>query len=240
MINERQKFILDKIVENYIELAEPISSEFLCQKHFLKIKPATIRREFQFLTKEGFIYQPHISAGRVPTDKGYKFFVDSFLKEKPKRSLKLNKITKELSWLKDSRLNPFSFFKRLSDSLAKFSSNLVLIRLRKPAISIKSGWSKIIKEPEFEDSNFVKNLMILADSFEEETERFFEEEPFFHLKIYIGKESRLPKSQNFSLIMTRGKFLKQECLISLVGPKRMRYIDNIRLMNSLLEILSKN
>jgi transcriptional regulator of heat shock response len=240
MISERQKFILDKIIQDYIELAEPISSEFLCQKHFLNIKPATIRREFQFLTKEGFLYQPHISAGRVPTDKAYKFFVESVLKEKKPRTLKIKRIIKELKRLKDYQRNILSFFKELSDFLAKVSSNLALIRFREPAISIKSGWSRIIKEPEFEDPNFVRDLMILADSFEEETIKFFEEAPIFQLKIYIGKESPLPRSQNFSLILTRGEFLKKECLISLVGPKRMRYLDNICLMKALLEILNKN
>ena len=74
--NLRQQDLLLKIVEEYINTAKPVSSQLLEKKHSFKVCPATIRNEMQALTKKGYIFQPHTSAGRVPTDKGYRFFVD--------------------------------------------------------------------------------------------------------------------------------------------------------------------
>jgi len=76
MITERQQHILHSLVKEYIDLASPISSSLLKKKCALDISPATIRNELQELTELGYITQPHTSAGRVPTEKGYKFFIE--------------------------------------------------------------------------------------------------------------------------------------------------------------------
>ena len=76
-ITDRQKGILNTLVEEYISSAEPVSSKELQKKHDFGVSPATIRNEMQRLMDAGFISQPHTSAGRVPTDKGYRFYVDN-------------------------------------------------------------------------------------------------------------------------------------------------------------------
>ena len=79
MLTQRQSEILDRIVRDYIALAEPVSSRLLEKKHDFGVSPATIRNEMQKLTDRGYLFQPHTSAGRVPTDRGYRFFVDELL-----------------------------------------------------------------------------------------------------------------------------------------------------------------
>jgi len=74
MITERQEKILNELIREYLNTAEPVGSELLCKKIKLDISPATVRNDLQDLTQEGFITQPHISAGRVPTKKAYKYF----------------------------------------------------------------------------------------------------------------------------------------------------------------------
>lgn len=76
MVTERQRKILNSLIKEFIDRAEPISSELLKKKCNLNISPATIRNELQELTKKGYIEQPYTSAGRVPTEKGYKFFIE--------------------------------------------------------------------------------------------------------------------------------------------------------------------
>lgn len=76
MITERQQKILNSLIKEYIDRAEPISSDLLKKKCGLSISPATIRNDLQELTEEGYIEQPHTSAGRVPTEKGYRFFIE--------------------------------------------------------------------------------------------------------------------------------------------------------------------
>ena len=83
---ERQQKILNTIIEEYINSAQPISSQLLEKKHNFGLSPATIRIEMQKLTDAGFLYQPHTSAGRVPTDEGYRFFVDDLLEKKSEES----------------------------------------------------------------------------------------------------------------------------------------------------------
>ena len=76
MITDRQRKILDYLIKEYIEIAEPVSSDLLKKKCGLSISGATIRNELQELMEQGYIAQPHTSAGRVPTNKGYKFFIE--------------------------------------------------------------------------------------------------------------------------------------------------------------------
>ncbi len=76
MLSVRQEKLLNTLVKEYIDLAEPISSRLLKKRCDLKISPATIRNELQELTDLGYITQPHTSAGRVPTHKGYQYFIE--------------------------------------------------------------------------------------------------------------------------------------------------------------------
>lgn len=76
MITQRQEQILDNLIREYINTAEPVSSKLLKERVDLDICEATIRNDLQELTELGFINQPHTSAGRVPTDKAYRYFVD--------------------------------------------------------------------------------------------------------------------------------------------------------------------
>ena len=75
MITSRQEKILNALIREYLDRAEPISSDLLKKKYGLDVSPATIRNDLQELMQEGYIAQPHTSAGRVPTEKGYKYFI---------------------------------------------------------------------------------------------------------------------------------------------------------------------
>ncbi len=76
MTDERKEAILRAIVEGYVSTREPVGSKALAQHHDLGVSPATIRNDMAALEEEGLIAQPHTSAGRIPTDKGYRYFVD--------------------------------------------------------------------------------------------------------------------------------------------------------------------
>ena len=82
-IEARQLEILRAIVDEYVATEEPVGSRAIAERHGLGISPATIRNEMSILESAGLITQPHTSAGRVPTDKGYRIFVDKLAKVKP-------------------------------------------------------------------------------------------------------------------------------------------------------------
>ena len=76
MLDDRKLEVLRAIVQDYVSTNEPVGSKALVERHDLGVSPATIRNDMAALEEEGYIAQPHTSAGRVPTDKGYRLFVD--------------------------------------------------------------------------------------------------------------------------------------------------------------------
>ena len=83
MLDERKLDVLRAIVEDYVSTQEPVGSKSLVERHQLGVSPATVRNDMATLEEEGFITQPHTSAGRIPTDKGYRLFVDRLTSVKP-------------------------------------------------------------------------------------------------------------------------------------------------------------
>ncbi len=83
MVEERKLAVLRAIVEDYVARQEPVGSKALVDRHRLGVSPATVRNDMAALEEEGFITQPHTSAGRIPTDKGYRLFVDRLSSVKP-------------------------------------------------------------------------------------------------------------------------------------------------------------
>ncbi len=83
MTEDRKLAVLRAIVEDYVATEEPVGSKALVERHGLGVSPATVRNDMAVLEEEGFIHQPHTSAGRVPTDKGYRLFVDRLTTVKP-------------------------------------------------------------------------------------------------------------------------------------------------------------
>ncbi|MTE19000.1 heat-inducible transcriptional repressor HrcA [Streptomyces sp. TRM43335] len=83
MLSERRLEVLRAIVQDYVGTQEPVGSKALTERHNLQVSPATVRNDMAALEEEGYIAQPHTSAGRIPTDKGYRLFVDKLASVKP-------------------------------------------------------------------------------------------------------------------------------------------------------------
>ncbi|MCW2880935.1 MAG: heat-inducible transcription repressor HrcA [Sphaerisporangium sp.] len=83
MLDERKLAVLRAVVEDYVSTNEPVGSKALAERHNLGVSPATVRNDMAVLEEQGYITQPHTSAGRVPTDKGYRLFVDRLSQIKP-------------------------------------------------------------------------------------------------------------------------------------------------------------
>ena len=93
MSEERKLAVLRAIVEDYVATQEPVGSKALVDRHHLGVSPATVRNDMAALEEEGFIAQPHTSAGRIPTDKGYRLFVDKLSHVKPLSAAEKRAIT---------------------------------------------------------------------------------------------------------------------------------------------------
>ena len=234
-ITDRQKEILNSIIAEYIRSAQPVSSKLLEKKHKkFQVCPATIRNEMQKLTEAGFIFQPHTSAGRVPTDKGYRFFVDDLLEEE---TFDDGFDSKTEEWVENDFNDALKLIQFLTRNLASSSSNLVLGYLADEKILWKEGWDRIFREPEFQEKKTIADFFGLLSNFEKEMDNLKVDSG---LRISIGRENPFPKAREFSTIIARCRFPRgEDGFLAIMGPKRMAYDKNINSLNHLIKILEE-
>lgn len=214
VLSDRQHDILNKAVFEYIDRAEPVSSSWLEETYEMPFSPATIRNELLVLTEEGYLEQPHPSAGRVPTDKGYRFLVDELLD---------NAAANEI-FIKDD-------WHEAGKRLAEASSNLIIFFVPQRGFLWKEGWEQVLQAPEFEHKGQLGNFTKFLYDIEQWIRGF---EATQSLDIYIGKENSFSEQQDFSIMISASSFMKREKgFIAFVGPKRMTYQKNIGLLSSL-------
>jgi transcriptional regulator of heat shock response len=226
MISERQAQIIKRLVREYIKTAEPVSSKFLAEKYDFGICPSAIRIEFQILIREGFLEQPHTSAGRIPTDKAYRFFVDG-LKEKREE-----KLEEEIVQILRGMQGKFQMASEIAKFLADNSSSFVNLHFSKEGFDLKEGLDEIFKEPESKDEDFISSFVNFMENFEKNTKNL-------QTGVYIGEENKIPKSKNITLICSECKLPNQNAFITILGPKRMDYEKNIKLINTLNKVLEE-
>jgi len=234
----RQKDILETIVEQYIKTAEPVPSGELERKGDFGIRPAMLRIEMEKLEKAGYLSQPFISAGRIPTDKAYRLFVNNLLIRKEQR-IGHKKSTEKIKQFTGAKEDRAKATQELTRIISELTSSLVLSYLPEENLFFKEGWSQIIREPEFENSHVFENFVRMIDSWEKDIipEMDFSGE----IKIFIGKENPSQKSQDFSAIA--GNLLlpdKEKGVMAIFGPKRMEYDRNIDIINSIINIFSND
>lgn len=227
--------MLNSLIGEYVKSAQPVSSQLLEKKCDFGVCPATIRIEMQKLTDAGLIFQPHTSSGRVPTDKGYRFFVDNLSEENSSEEdfdfIMEDWMTQEAEETKDT----IKFIQSLTKKLSDISSNLVLGYLFEEKILWKEGWENILQEPEFKESNVVSSFARIVKSFDKEMEGLQIDSK---VEVFIGGENPFSKDKEFSTIIERCCFPnKEEGIVAILGPKRMSYDRNIGLLNSLRKIM---
>ena len=225
-LTPRQINILESIIKEYIDKASPIGSKFLAKRYDFGIKPAALRIEMQKLTDQGYLDQPHISAGRIPTSKGYRFFVGNLEAN--------NSIENCFSDCFEGIEDNFRLIREITKRLAEATSSLALAYILDEDLFWRDGWKDVSDNPEFKISSFWKEFINEAEFLEEDFKSLKEDE----LKVYIGPGKL--HSDNFSLIVSKSQFLNEEQgYLAILGPKRMAYDKNISLINSLIRILDE-
>ncbi|MCX6758307.1 MAG: hypothetical protein NTX14_01205 [Candidatus Nealsonbacteria bacterium] len=235
-LTDKQKEILDYVVRDYIDYAQPISSEFLKEKHRLDIAPATIRLKMQDLTEQGYLCQPHTSSGRVPTDKGYRYFVDEIV-DAGNQGIPSLEIDFEME-IKEEFEDIFRLAQALTRNLATASSSLVLSYMVEEDVMLKDGWEQALKNPELQEKESISNFIDFLKYLETNAEGLKPESGF---KVHIGKENLFPKASDFSMITFKYEPKDfDEIILTIVGPKRMAYEKNIGLINNVIKLFESD
>ena len=229
----RQEKILQSVVEEYTLTAVPIGSRILVEKYGIDASPATIRNEMAELEKNGYLYQPHISAGRIPTDKGYRYFVEKLMKGKDLTKREQQKMRQELLKLKAQNVR---MAKTTAKLLSGLSGNLAISGILDKNEFADFGMSELLDEPEFQELDEVCRLAGTLDYIDEMFEKVSSELLEGDTKIFIGEENPIKNISGCSMMVSPYKLKTGERgVLALIGPKRMRYAKN----KSLLEYLRK-
>src|SRR3989338_2947400 len=229
----RQQKILAAIVKEYSETANPVGSKELVDRYNFKESPATIRNEMAALEKSGFIFQPHKSAGRVPTDKGYRYFVNELMRrfelsEKERRLLKGELIKLQVQHEQLGR--------SISNLLSQASGQAAFALLPNSASS--TGLSQIICEPEFADSKQMKQVAQLLEHIDEHASKLIKKSEVT-AEAFIGREAKFPVPKNLSLVVSNVKMKDgKKGVIGIIGPKRMAYAKNLSILNYLAKLIA--
>ena len=234
-LTQRQVEILRNLIEEYIESAEPVGSETLEKKHNLSASPATIRNEMVKLTELGYIKKSHVSAGRVPTSSGLKFYVKQLMREK-EPSIAEEVALKEKVW--DIRGKEQRFLKQLTKSLADKTRALALATTQEGDIYC-SGYANILEMPEFFDIDVTKNLLTTIDEFDYFDKLFSNITGDEDVHVLLGEDLG-PKLQGpYGFVFIRYEtpmHLSGE--IGVLGPARLNYthiIPTVRYFGNLIE-----
>lgn len=216
-MTERQKQILSAIIEQYAEVASPVGSNLMAK--VFGVSSATIRAEMAELERRGFIDQPHTSAGRVPTDKGYRFYVNNLTEEKnhvPERGAE-----RALAARVHDGGVPERTIRNAVDTLVELTHNLGLATIGNQLYM--SGLSNLFGQPEFVQAGQVQQVARLLDNLEPWLREAAPNQP---LSVYIGQENPIGRSAGCSLIISR--FVSpysDRSYIGVLGPTRQNYRD---------------
>jgi heat-inducible transcriptional repressor len=125
MLDERKTAILRAVVQEYIETAQPVGSGHIASAPGVRVSPATVRNEMSVLEQEGYLVQPHTSAGRIPTDKGYRFFVDHLTAPGPLDEVRHQQVGEFFSGARGAIEGLLSRTGQLLNSLTSYASVVV-------------------------------------------------------------------------------------------------------------------
>lgn len=223
-MTERQKQILYAIVEQYAEVASPVGSSLLAK--VFDVSSATIRTEMAELERMGFIAQPHTSAGRIPTDKGYRFYVNH-LSEDKSAAREEHRAARALTARVHGGGVPERTIRNAVDTLVELTSNLGMATIGNQLYM--SGLSNLFGQPEFMQRSQVQQVARLLDNLEPWLHEAAPNEP---LNVFIGKENPIGRNAGCSLIISRFRSpYSDHSYIGILGPTRQSYRDVMSLVS---------
>ena len=237
-MSNRQKEILCQIVEEYAETASPVGSVTMAK--LFGVSSATIRAEMARLEALGLIAQPHTSAGRVPTDAGYRYYVNSLendtsaSNESEVARKSFERGTHAIEVRVSSQSQADAAIRRAVDSLVELTGNLGLATIGGQLYL--SGISRLFTQPEFMDSRRVQAVAKLLDNLEPWLREAAPGEP---LNIFIGQENPIGKNSEVSLIISKFRSpFSDRSYIGVLGPTRQNYsrvMSLVRYTGNMLE-----
>ena len=233
--NQRRDMILSASVKTFITSAAPVSSEALADE--FSLSSATVRNTLAELEESGYLTHPYTSAGRIPTDKGYRYYVDFLMSEEELKDEDRETIIYEYK-SKIERLE--DILDRTSELISKITHNAGIVSfLEWEDRLFFKGLSHVLEQPEFNNSERVRLLVKALEDRKnllEVINRNIEDESI----VYIGREIGCPDIENCSLVVSKySRGTKQDGRLAVLGPRRMSYSHIVPTLEFISEALSE-
>ncbi len=234
----RQEQILTSIVEQYAEIASPVGSITLAK--LFGVSPATVRADMAELEDLGFLTQTHTSSGRIPTDKGYRFYVNTVQGEDGEGTSQINRrLGHHTQRALEGRIHanslPETTIKNAVDTLVELTQNLGLATIGDNLYL--SGLSNLFSQPEFARGEGVREVAKLLDNLEPWMREAAPGEP---LSVYIGSENPIGGTSGCSLIISKfNSPYSNNSYIGVLGPTRQSYAQVMKLVKTTGELLEQ-
>ncbi len=219
-MNIRQARLLQAIIDQFIDSAIPIGSKKLLESAEFSVSSATIRSEMSELEELGYLEQPHVSAGRIPTVKGYRMYVKEFMRpSEHERAVRLrfNDLKEEYFRHKDKE--------RVYESVALLSNmmpNVAFATVPHLSRVYYLGLANAVRQPEFQaDSTLMSGVVEVLEK--RLTSVISSIELSDDVQFYIGDKDLCPEFQSCSMLITKYRVRDEEGSIGILGPVRMDY-----------------
>ena len=223
VMDARQSKLLSAIINQFIETALPVGSKRLLEAGDFCCSSATLRNEMASLEDEGFLQQPHVSAGRVPTAKGYRMFVKEFL-EPSRHEVQVRRKFESLKEQYFRHKDQERVYEAVA-LLSHMTPNVVFAKVPHESQLYYLGLSNVLRLPEFqEDPRLASGV---AEVLEEHLHKLLSRiEVDNRTRYYIGEDHLLPQIQSCSMMVTRYTVRGESGAIGILGPMRMDYAYN--------------
>ena len=225
-LDSRKEQLLAFVVREHSRSAEPVSSEAVREGAGLEVSPATIRAEMAELERAGFLKQPHTSAGRVPTEAGYRYYITNCVEEK-NAGREMGAFTDMAPGGEEKEVR----MKRLARELAGKIHEGVFVGFA-PQSTFYTGLSYLFDQPEFESVDLVRHMGEIMDNLDEIVAELFEEATP-GVQVYVGAEN--PFGEHYGTVLLRAG--ADRPMLGVLGPMRMDYDRTIAMMRMLEKIL---
>lgn len=224
LLEQRKKNILARIVAEHIRTQEAVSSQYLAE--FFGLSPATIRNEMAELSELGYLTQPHVSSGRIPTEEGFRYYAAQKIPSS-KMPPAYQKLVNEVLFQSQ---NYESLIRTAVRILSEFSHETAFAVFENGDVFI-AGISHLVSKPEFQRPDEISEVAAVIDVLENQ---LFERLPISHgFRVVIGSEN--PVSIHCASLVCDYEMNNHRGLIGILGPMRMDYGKNHSLVSYLFE-----
>ncbi len=229
-MRDRDKKILEAIIKEHIATAAPVGSSHLVEKYKLPVSSATVRNVMAELEDEGYIAQPHTSAGRVPTERAYLMLSDEVKNKRTDKKIKAQ-IAAELDEALTS--TDENSFKEAAKTISKISDSAVFWAMHKHNLYY-TGLSNLFRQPEFANTGLIYDFSEVVDRMDDIIDEIYDDIGF-EPEILIGGNN--PFGSFCSSILVKYRVGEYDGLFGILAPMRMDYEGNLSLVKYILNRL---